>query len=73
MKLRLLLLLQFLPISVTLAHQAPALTDAQIARPGRQFGLPFAGDPGPNTWLLGQGYGNTLGSYRQRRTTYGNI
>lgn len=56
-----------------LAHQAPALADSQIARPSRQFGLPFAGDPGPGTWLLGQGYGNTLGAYRQRSSTYGNI
>jgi murein DD-endopeptidase MepM/ murein hydrolase activator NlpD len=34
------------------------------------FGLPFAAPPGPNTWLLGQGYGNTTGAYRQRSTTY---
>jgi murein DD-endopeptidase MepM/ murein hydrolase activator NlpD len=74
MKPRLLLLpLLLVPISVGLAHQAPALQGAQIAKPARQFGLPFAGDPGPNSWLLGQGYGNTLGSYRQRRSTYGNI
>lgn len=56
-----------------LAHQAPALQDSQIARPSRQFSLPFAGNPGPDTWLLGQGYGNTLGAYRQRSSTYGNI
>ncbi|WP_425145210.1 M23 family metallopeptidase [Deinococcus sp.] len=68
-----LLSLVLLPACVTLAHQAPALSDAQIAAPSRQFGLPFAGEPGPSTWLLGQGYGNTLGAYRQRSSTYGNI
>jgi len=35
------------------------------------FGLPFADPPGPNTWLLGQAYGNTTGAYRNRRSTYG--
>jgi murein DD-endopeptidase MepM/ murein hydrolase activator NlpD len=36
----------------------------------KPFGLPFADPPGPSTWLLGQGYGNTTGAYRQRKTTY---
>jgi murein DD-endopeptidase MepM/ murein hydrolase activator NlpD len=26
--------------------------------------------PGPNTWLFGQAYGNTIGAYFQRDTTY---
>jgi murein DD-endopeptidase MepM/ murein hydrolase activator NlpD len=34
------------------------------------FGLPFADPSGPGTWYLGQGYGNTVGSYFQRDTTY---
>lgn len=34
------------------------------------FRLPFLDPPGPNTWLLGQVYGNTVGAYRQRATTY---
>ncbi|WP_104991445.1 M23 family metallopeptidase [Deinococcus sp. NW-56] len=59
--------------AVALAHYAPALPDSAIAKPARQFGLPFAGPPGPDTWLLGQGYGNTTGAYRQRRSTYGNL
>jgi murein DD-endopeptidase MepM/ murein hydrolase activator NlpD len=54
-------------------HSAPALPDSAIARPARQFSLPFTGAPGPDTWLLGQGYGNTTGAYRQRRSTYGNL
>jgi len=36
----------------------------------RPFGLPFASPPGPDTWLMGQAYGNTTGAYRQRRGTY---
>ena len=39
-----------------------------VARP---FRLPFKEPPGPDTWLLGQAYGNTTGAYRQRGTTYG--
>ncbi len=60
-------------LSLAAAHSAPALPDSAIAKPARQFGLPFAGAPGVNTWLLGQGYGNTTGAYRQRRSTYGNL
>lgn len=60
-------------LSVGFAHYAPPLPDSKIAPPDRQFGLPFAGPPGPNSWLLGQFYGNTTGAYRQRFTTYRNI
>ncbi len=35
------------------------------------FGLPFTTDPGPNTWLLGGGYGNSTGGYARRREWYG--
>lgn len=35
------------------------------------FGLPFSSQPGPNTWLLTQPYGNTVFAYRQRRSFYG--
>jgi murein DD-endopeptidase MepM/ murein hydrolase activator NlpD len=34
------------------------------------FILPFAAPPGPDTWLLGQPYGNTVGAYTQRRIFY---
>ena len=34
------------------------------------FGLPFASPPGPSTWLLGQGYGNTVGAFARRREWY---
>jgi Peptidase family M23 len=55
---------------VAVAHEAPALSDASIAPPSRQFGLPFAGKPGVNSWLLGQLYGNTTGAYRRRNSDY---
>lgn len=32
--------------------------------------LPFQEPPGPDTWLLGQTYGNTVGAYFNRNTTY---
>ncbi len=34
------------------------------------FVLPFASPPGPDTWLLGQPYGNTTGAYIQRTIFY---
>jgi len=34
------------------------------------FRLPFAGPPGPDTWLFSQPYGNTVFAYRARTTTY---
>jgi murein DD-endopeptidase MepM/ murein hydrolase activator NlpD len=36
----------------------------------RPFVLPFAAPPGPDTWLMGQAYGNTVGAYFNRNTTY---
>ncbi len=37
---------------------------------GRPFIMPFTEPAGPDTWLMGQPYGNTTGAYRQRRSTY---
>jgi murein DD-endopeptidase MepM/ murein hydrolase activator NlpD len=34
------------------------------------FILPFAAPPGPDTWLLGQPYGNTVGAYLRRNILY---
>lgn len=34
------------------------------------FGLPFATPPGPDTWLLGQSYGNTVGAFVLRNIFY---
>jgi len=36
---------------------------AQTAKPTHPFSLPFTTPPGPDTWLLGQQYGNTVGAY----------
>ncbi len=36
----------------------------------RPFIFPFEGPPGPDSWLLGQPYGNTTGAYFQRFRTY---
>ena len=54
-----------------LATALPAAgVQAQSDAPEKPFILPFAEPPGPDTWLLGQAYGNTTGAYRQRNTTY---
>ncbi len=47
-----------------------AATEAQSQAPARPFILPFRDPPGPDTWLLGQTYGNTVGAYFQRSTMY---
>jgi len=36
----------------------------------RPFSMPFAGDPGPSTWLFIQPYGNTTFAYRFRNSVY---
>ncbi len=36
----------------------------------KPFGLPFAGSPGPSSWLIVQAYGNTTGAYATRATQY---
>ena len=45
--------------------RAPA--SAAQAPPPKPFILPFKEKPGPDTWLLGQTYGNTTGAYRLSR------
>ena len=53
---------------MAVAHSTGA---AAQSSPPKPFILPFKEPPGPDTWLLGQTYGNTTGAYRQRATTYG--
>jgi murein DD-endopeptidase MepM/ murein hydrolase activator NlpD len=36
----------------------------------RPFRIPFKGDPGPDTWLFIQPYGNTFFAYQFRRSVY---
>jgi murein DD-endopeptidase MepM/ murein hydrolase activator NlpD len=51
--------------------EARPLPQPAVAEPDvKPFGMPFAVPPGPDTWLLGQPYGNSTGAYRQRRSTY---
>ena len=57
------------------ASYAAPVEDATTGQPQQQaedrpFILPFAAPPGPDTWLLGQNYGNTVGAYFNRNTTY---
>src|SRR3990172_7916925 len=54
-------------LALTLLLSSQPQSFAQTEKP---FGLPFPDPPPPSTWLLGQGYGNTTGAYRQRKTTY---
>ena len=45
--------------------------NAQTPEPGdRPFTFPFASEPGMDTWLLGQAYGNTTSAYRMRDVIY---
>ncbi|NJR12748.1 M23 family metallopeptidase [bacterium] len=39
------------------------VTPLAAQTPERPFILPLQGDPGPNSWLFGQTYGNTIGAY----------
>ncbi|SMB83766.1 M23 family metallopeptidase [Deinococcus hopiensis] len=54
------------------AHSGTPTALSSLPRPTGQYGLPFAAPPGPDTWLLGQVYGNTTFAYEQRRNLYGN-
>lgn len=40
-------------------------------QPQAVFSLPFVDPPGPDTWLLGQVYGNSTGAFARRREWYG--
>ena len=51
---------------VTLPGHAQAITQDD----DRPFILPFAGEPGPSTWLFIQTYGNTTFAYRYRNSVY---
>jgi murein DD-endopeptidase MepM/ murein hydrolase activator NlpD len=57
--------------NVTLNHaDIPAIEPPATPPDTPPFGLPFAASPGPNTWLLGQSYGNTTGAFIQREIYY---
>jgi murein DD-endopeptidase MepM/ murein hydrolase activator NlpD len=58
MRVLLVAILVALTVSPVMAQQRPP------------FGLPFATPPGPETWLLGQVYGNSTGAFARRREWY---
>jgi murein DD-endopeptidase MepM/ murein hydrolase activator NlpD len=58
------------PARAARAQDGEGATEGQTQPPARPFILPFAELPGPDTWLLGQTYGNTVGAYFNRNTTY---
>lgn len=48
----------------------PAMEPPDLPSDSPPFRLPFAEPPGPDTWLLGQGYGNTVGAFFLRDIFY---
>lgn len=67
-----LLALLALGSGVASAHTGKPAPLSSLPRPAGQYGLPFAAPPGPDTWLLGQFYGNTPFAYQERRNLYQN-
>jgi murein DD-endopeptidase MepM/ murein hydrolase activator NlpD len=65
-----LFLATLLPAGVARAQAVEEKPAGQAQVEDRPFILPFAEPPGPDTWLLGQTYGNTVGAYFNRNTTY---
>ena len=58
-----------LVVSLLVVALAPAVPTAAPSAV-KPFGLPFDTPPGPSTWLLIQGYGNTTSAYRWRISQY---
>ncbi len=56
-------------LTLVSSHLAPR-TSHHLSQDLPPFSLPFPDPPGPDTWLLGQTYGNTTGAFRQRNSTY---
>jgi len=66
----LMLAMLLLPVRAAYAQTGDGTPPGQTLPGDRPFILPFRGPPGPDTWLLGQTYGNTVGAYFNRNTTY---
>ena len=64
--LRGLVIVPLLMLLAAVPH-APGVGAQEGERP---FSFPFAGPPGPSTWLMGQPYGNTTFAYRSRFGDY---
>ena len=66
-----LLAVLLLPANASFAAPAEGVSGEQASQTDeRPFILPFAEPPGPDTWLMAQTYGNTVGAYFNRNTTY---
>jgi murein DD-endopeptidase MepM/ murein hydrolase activator NlpD len=73
MRYRLALFLSSVTLSLPLAifmGSVPAHAESRVHSEDRPFILPFAGAPGPNSWLFIQAYGNTTFAYRYRNSVY---
>lgn len=66
----LLLIAKGAAIVTLLVSSIPGHAQSLSVSDERPFIMPFAGDPGPNTWLLIQPYGNTTFAYRFRNSVY---
>ena len=55
---------------MSLMFTAPSAVAAAALAAKPPFGLPFAEPPGPETWLLGQVYGNSTGAFARRYEWY---
>ena len=51
----------------TAAYPPQVAAQSESEKP---FILPFKDPPGPDSWLMAQPYGNTIGAFFQRDTTY---
>ncbi len=60
-----------LAVTAFMAPRERAAAQASTPTPDEKpFILPMTEPPGPDSWYLGQTYGNTVGAYFQRDTTY---
>jgi hypothetical protein len=57
-----------LTLAIALMGSGDSVSRAQSEE--APFRLPFLDPPGPDTWLMVQPYGNTIGAYRQQSSMY---
>src|SRR5215468_6782663 len=65
------MLLAFRRIIVIAATVLAGMPTIVFSTPVAPFSLPFKTPPGPDTWLIGQQYGDTGGAYNFGRYWYG--
>lgn len=57
------LIIVFISLVLTSVNLPPLHAAPPRQNPARPFSLPFAAPPGPNSWFVGQHYGNTSGAF----------